>query len=225
MTKSEDQIKLFDFKFGKLQELYSEAYNGNYIVIGQTLFFLRLQASNAIELVLYDINGQKEIERISNANSAKVTQVCLVKDYENQLDIYTPEDMKAKAILGVFKPDENNTWEFRKASDYSKLLFKIEQASSESVWCLYNGLNEKVLLWNQLMDRNKVYFEVGVYSGDIELGTKHTLLNDQFQHLLNTKSHKLDRDKFKVLDQVKTRSYYCKDKERLDKFVGDVFNE
>ena len=75
------------------------------------------------------------------------------------------------------------------------------------------------------MDRDKAYFEVNVHKGHIELGTKHTVLNDQFQHLLITQSHKYDRDKFKELDKVDTHSYFCKDKERLENIVKELFNE
>lgn len=103
-----------------------------------------------------------------------------MEDHANQLDIKTNDDMKKKAIIGLFKPKSNNTWEFRRSSNYNVLLFKMENSYNLSVWCLYNGLNDKILLWNQWMDRDKAYYEVAIHKGNIELGSKHSVLNDQF---------------------------------------------
>lgn len=73
MAKSQNHIKLFDFEDGKFKELYTNTNNGNFIVISQNLYYLRLLTTNAIELVIYDINGLKEIERIKNENSVEVS--------------------------------------------------------------------------------------------------------------------------------------------------------
>lgn len=101
----------------------------------------------------------------------------------------------------------------------------MEQAYSLSVWSLYNGLNEKLLLWNQWMDRDKSYFEVTVHKGKIELGKEFRVLNAQLQHLLMSQTHKYDRDKFMELDKAATHTYFCKDKDRLSEFVLQLFEE
>ena len=80
-----------------------------------------------MDLVVYDVGNNKEMERIRLKNPFKVENACILQDFANYYEAATAEEMKAKMIVGVFKPDSENSWEFKRPSDWEVVLFRIKK--------------------------------------------------------------------------------------------------
>ena len=220
MEKSQNHIRIYDFKENKLTQLYSNTCNGNFICVNHRLIFLRLLVDNGIEVVDYDTQALKEIKRYKNPNDFEVSQVCIVEDHANILGIKVPEDIERNLIIAHTR---GGNWEFRKVCDYGTILWKFA-GYNLSIWSFYNDKDNNLLLWNQWLDRDKCYYEMSHVDGkNFELGKKVNHFNSKFQYLSDHFLHKNDKDKFVEIDMSGVKKNYAKDKDILKKFVSQTF--
>ena len=121
--KKEIQIRIYDFLDNKWKELYTDICKGNFICVKDRLNYLKLSDDSIIELVGYDLQELKEVHRHKYTNDFEVKEVSIVEDQAEILGIKDQSDIEQNLIIANTK---ENQWEFRRISDYSKILWKVE---------------------------------------------------------------------------------------------------
>ena len=150
------------------------------MVIKTHIFYLRLLVDNGVEMVEYDSQSLKEISRMKEPHSFEISQVCICEDHYGIYNAQTPQEFKARVILGYMK--DTGQWVFKHASNWSFTLFEFK-GYNLSLWSFYKGKNGELLLWNQWTDRDKCYYEMRIQDGQLAVGKKRNVHNSEFEHL------------------------------------------
>lgn len=163
---------------------------------------------------LREVGKSKRLE-----NSASIQYVQFVED--TTLHLHNTENFSKKLIIALHT--KKNTWSFRRIADFQNELFEIN-SSDYSQWGLYK-VQTKLFLWNQLVDRDKLYFEIIKMKDHLILGQKFKGYGPVFDELTMKNTHLMDRDMFVDIDRQDKQVSLFKDKEKLKVFIYETLEE
>ena len=180
--KNQNHLRIFDFRDKSWKQLYTNTNNGNFVVVGVTVFYLRLLTDNGIEMVEYDCQALKEVSRWKQPHGFEISQVCICEDHHGSVyNATTPQEFKDQAIIGYMK--QGGSWVFNRTTSWSSSPLFTFNGYNLSLWCFYKGKRGDLLLWNQWSDRDKCYYEMKKDGDQFNLGAKRSVFNSEFEYL------------------------------------------
>lgn len=100
LEKSQNQFRIYDFANGSFEKLYTNTNNGNAVNIRESMIYMRLLTTNGVEIVHYDVQQNKEINRMKYPNDFEVNQVNLLVDWTGKLGFKTAKDFMDRGLFG-----------------------------------------------------------------------------------------------------------------------------